>query len=111
MRVDPIPSPNRITSQGRRSGAVSFPSPVKRRVGQGKDRNNSSLSVKKSHAVAWLFISMPRESLDLNPLPGNIPRDFVLEVAGRVIEVQLERSGLRIPVVAQIDRLTQVDGP
>ncbi len=49
-------------------------------------------------------------SLDLDPLPGDISRDFRYEVPGGVVEVQLKRASLHIAALTQTDRFTQVDG-
>ena len=44
-----------------------------------------------SPAVCKLF--------DLDPLPGNISRDFIFEIAIRVVKIQFKRTSLRIAVV------------
>jgi len=54
---------------------------------------------------------MPSGSLDVNALPRNIPCNFGDEIAGGVIDIEFECSRLRIAVLSQPDRLTQVNRP
>src|SRR5215831_2130638 len=50
-------------------------------------------------------------SLYFDSLPYDTSRDLSLEVSVGVVEIQLERTGLYIAVVSQIDGLTQMNGP
>ena len=54
---------------------------------------------------------MASRSLDPNALPADIPYNLGDEIAGRVINVQLECTCLPVAVVIQTDRLTQVNRP
>ena len=54
---------------------------------------------------------MPIGSLDANPLPGDISCNLRDEIAGRVIDIRFERARLRVAVLSQTDRLTQVNRP
>ena len=78
---------------------------------EGRPERHKSEQTKSHAACVALLVSVPALSLNLNPLPGDTPRDFILKVAGRVVEIQLERSGLRSAVVTQMNRLIQADGP
>src|SRR5215471_21336481 len=77
---------------------------------EGRPERHKSEQTKSHAACVALLVSVPALSLNLNPLPGDPPRDFRFEVAGRVVEIQLKRPGLHIAVVTQINGLTQVDG-
>jgi len=75
------------------------------------ERHESYEGESQAFCMALLTRKPLALSLDLDSLSGNIARDFIFEVAGWVVEIHLERTGLRIAMVTQINRLTQVDGP